>query len=53
MSSDALYPLSLEASSPGARPSEYLEDPSVRLLAAFFQAKGLAALKQEDRQEDW
>ncbi len=53
MSSDALYPLSFNASSPGAGASECLAEPAIRLLAAFFQAKGLATLKQEDRQEEW
>jgi acyl-CoA dehydrogenase len=53
ISSDALYPLSFDASSPTAGTSDYLRDPSTRLLAAFFQNKGLEALKQEDRQEEW
>ncbi len=53
MSNDSLYPLSFDASSPGVGTSEYLEEPSIRLLAAFFRAKGLAALKEEDRQEEW
>src|SRR5437868_8458527 len=33
--------------------SEYLQDSSLRLLVEFFRNKGLEALKQEDRQEDW
>lgn len=53
MSSDASYPLSFEASTPAAGTSEYLQDPSVRLLVDFFRNKGLEALKQEDRQEEW
>lgn len=53
MSSDASYPLSFDASAPAAGTSEYLRDPSIRLLVEFFQSKGLDALKQEDRQEDW
>ncbi len=42
-----------EASSPTPGTSEYLRDPSLQLLASFFQNKGLADLKQEDRQEGW
>ena len=53
MSSDALYPLTFDVPSPPAGAAEYLEDPSVRLLVAFFRNKGLEALKREDRQEDW
>jgi acyl-CoA dehydrogenase len=33
--------------------TEYLQDPSVRLVADFFLGKGLDALKQEDREERW
>ncbi len=53
ISSDALYPLSFDASSPTVGTSEYLLDPSVRLVVDFFQSKGLEALKREDRQESW
>ena len=31
----------------------YRQDPAVVKLIEFFQAKGLAALKEEDRQEKW
>jgi acyl-CoA dehydrogenase len=31
----------------------FLDDPSTRKLVEFFEAKGLAALKQEDREERW
>ena len=31
----------------------YLADPAVRKLVEFFEAKGLAALKDEDRDERW
>lgn len=53
ISRDALFPLSVDTSPPDAGATEYLHDPSVRLLVDFFRNKGLAALKQEDRQEDW
>ena len=36
---------------PGQR--AYLDDPNARILVEFFQSKGLAALKDEDRQERW
>jgi acyl-CoA dehydrogenase len=53
MTADAVRPLSFDAPSPSEGASEYLQDPSVRLLIDFFQTKGLEALKREDRQEDW
>jgi len=31
----------------------YLRDPAVRILCEFFQTKGLSALKEEDRLEQW
>jgi acyl-CoA dehydrogenase len=37
----------------GAAASFYFRDEAVRCLADFFTAKGLAALKQEDREERW
>lgn len=49
----ALLPVSFEDARPTPGAAAYLADPAVRHLAAFFRAKGLAALKQEDRQEDW
>src|SRR5437879_3271164 len=53
ISSDAFYPLSFDDSASAAGTSEYLKDPAIRLLVDFFRNKGLEALKQEDRQEDW
>lgn len=38
---------------PTACTAEYLRDPVIRLLVDFFRKKGLAALKREDRIEDW
>ncbi len=32
---------------------EYLKYPQIRKLIAFFEAKGLAAIKEEDRREQW
>jgi acyl-CoA dehydrogenase len=53
MSSDVLYPLCFDAASPSAPTAEYLADPSVRLLVAFFRNKGQEALKHEDAREEW
>jgi acyl-CoA dehydrogenase len=53
ISSDLLYPLSFEASTPAPGTPEYLQEPSVRLLVDYFRKKGLPALKEEDRREDW
>src|ERR1700756_2266951 len=53
MSSDVLSPLYFDAASPPAGTAEYLEDGSLRLLVDFFQTKGLEALEQEDRREEW
>src|SRR2546421_12982579 len=48
-----IYPLrfSLTHASPGAE--AYLCDRSTRRLIEFFEAKGIRALKQEDRAEQW
>ncbi len=50
-SNDALYPRSF-ACSPQTT-DLYLTAPATRRLAEFFQTKGLAALKDEDRKELW
>jgi len=38
---------------PSPASSEYLKDPAILKLIEFFEAKGLASLKTEDRQEKW
>ena len=50
---DGVYPQAF--SIPGRSPSTdaYLSDPLAAKLAQFFQAKGLSALKDEDRREQW
>ena len=53
ISTESLYPLSFGPSLPTAAATEYLQDPTVRLVADFFASKGLDALKQEDREEEW
>lgn len=49
----AALPLTFRAAGglPGQRP--YLDDPAARVLIEFFESKGLAALKEEDRHEHW
>src|SRR6188474_3996778 len=53
VSTDALYPLSLDASPPAAGTAEYLQDDAIRLVVEFFREKGRAALAREDRNEEW
>ena len=51
-SRDAIYPRAF--SSPRSAGSDaYLSDPLLQKLAEFFQNKGLAALKDEDRRGQW
>lgn len=51
---EAACPLAFSAARPpSAAAGVYLGDPAVRKLVAFFEAKGLAALKDEDRREQW
>ena len=53
ISADSLYPVALDRSPSDAGAAEYLADPAIQLLVEFFQAKGLVALKEEDRREEW
>lgn len=46
-------PQIFSASQLSAAASVYLAEPCARRLFAFFQDKGLAALKDEDRREQW
>ncbi|HYE19531.1 MAG TPA: acyl-CoA dehydrogenase [Tepidisphaeraceae bacterium] len=50
---DAVYPLAFTGPRRTPAASAYLRDPSTALLASFFEEKGLAALKREDRDEQW
>jgi len=47
---DSVYPLDLSSRS---AENPYMEDSAVRALFEFFEDKGLAALKDEDRLEQW
>lgn len=53
ISIDSLYPLPLDAAARAAGAADYFRDPGLGLMADFFRAKGLPALKEEDRQEGW
>jgi acyl-CoA dehydrogenase len=53
ISPDVLSPLILDADSPSPGAAAYLADPTFARTADFFKAKGLAALKEEDRKEQW
>jgi acyl-CoA dehydrogenase len=43
----------LDAAARAAGAADYFRDPGLGLMADFFRGKGLPALKEEDRQEDW
>ena len=47
----AIYPQSFSIARAGA--NVYLAEPNTRRLAAFFEGKGLAQIKEEDRREQW
>ena len=48
--SQAIYPLAFNH---GSVENPYMDDPAVRTLIDFFEQKGMAALKDEDRLEQW
>jgi acyl-CoA dehydrogenase len=54
---EAVYPLTFSSrdptAGPGAAAAGYLADPATRAVVEFFEAKGAAALKEEDRREAW
>ena len=47
------YPRGFSGTPSSLEQDEYLDDPPTLKLAQFFQNKGLAALKEEDRREQW
>jgi len=49
----AVGPLAFSGGPASAGAEEYLREPLARALVEFFEAKGLAALKDEDRREQW
>lgn len=50
---DAVYPRSFSLVMPAAANDAYLRDASIEKLLQFFETKGMAALKEEDRCEQW
>jgi acyl-CoA dehydrogenase len=50
---EAIYPLAFSANRQSDAADIYLADPSIRKLVEFFETKGSAAVKEEDRQEQW
>jgi acyl-CoA dehydrogenase len=50
---DLIYPQAFGAGRISAGADRYLSEPAIRRLAEFFEAKGLGAIKEEDRNEQW
>src|SRR5689334_17029439 len=50
--STAIYPRRFSTAPRGAR-DPYLSDAATLKLAQFFEAKGISAIKQEERSEQW
>lgn len=50
---DAVCPQAFSTTRPSPATDVYLSDPAAAKLVEFFEAKGLAAIKQEDRREQW
>jgi acyl-CoA dehydrogenase len=50
---DAIYPQSFSVAQSTGGAEIYTQDDAVRTLIAFFEAKGVRALKEEDRREAW
>ena len=50
---EAIYPLAFSAGRRSGATDIYLVDPTFRKLVEFFETKGLRAVKDEDRREQW
>src|ERR1700693_6091862 len=48
-----IYPRAFSTKHSSAAPDVYLGDPALLKLVEFFESKGLAAIKDEDRREEW
>src|SRR5882672_5023932 len=48
-----IYPQSFTVENQSPAAPAYLSDPLIQKTAHFFESKGLARLKAEDRNEDW
>ena len=51
--SSGVYPRGFSGPPLIATPDVYLDDSATSSMAQFFLRKGLAALKEEDRREEW
>src|SRR5438552_1732369 len=50
---ESIYPQAFTPSQLSDSAQVYLNDPAAQKLAEFFDGKGTAALKEEDRSEKW
>lgn len=50
---NSIYPLAFSTASRSAGAATYLREPLASKLVEFFESKGLAAIKEEDRREQW
>ena len=50
---EAIYPLAFSAGRQSDATDIYLADPSIKKLVEFFEIKGLPAIKDEDRRQQW
>ncbi|HEX4054033.1 MAG TPA: acyl-CoA dehydrogenase [Tepidisphaeraceae bacterium] len=48
-----IYPIGFSTTSPSGAENIYLNDPTARKLADFFDKKGLEAIKDEDQRQQW
>jgi acyl-CoA dehydrogenase len=52
-SESSIYPLAFSSQNRSGGAEAYLRDPATLKLLEFFESKGLEALKDEDRREQW
>src|SRR5215831_18576231 len=50
---NSIYPQTFFETPGSAGADAYLNEEPIRKLVEFFKSKGLAAIKQEDREEQW
>lgn len=50
---EAIWPQAFAGACRSTGAEVYLREPTIRALAEFFERKGLSALKDEDRDEQW
>ena len=52
-SAQTVYPQRFSANARSKAADLYLREPAIAKIAQFFEAKGLAKLKEEDQREEW